>query len=181
MVVLAVGVAALPGCGDARTSAPDLTTPATPVGHSVARFASAGVLLRAPANWRIQSGQAPLVATISSGDATLAIWRYQRTQPLPRTHAALRRALTALVAAVRARDPTFQAVRIKTTHVDHQPALVVVGLATIDRSGRETRSTHVFAYGAELVLDGYAPASTFARIDRFAFLPIVRSVRLRRP
>jgi hypothetical protein len=182
MVVLAVGVAALSGCGDARTPAPDVTTPATPAGHTVARFGSAGLLLRAvPANWRVQPGQSPLVATISSGDGTLAIWRYQRTQPLPRTHAALRRALAALVAAVRARDPTFRPLRSKTTRVDHQPAIVLLGLATIDGNRRETRSTHVFAYGAEVVLDGYAPAPSFVRSDRFAFLPIIRSIQLRRP
>jgi hypothetical protein len=182
VVVLAVGVAALSGCGDARTPALDVTTPASPVGHTVARFASAGLLLRAvPANWRVQPGQAPLVATISSGDGTFAIWRYPRSQPLPRTHAALRQALAALIATVRARDPTFLALRNKTTRIDHQPAIVVLGLATIDGNRRETRSTHVFAYGAEVVLDAYAPAPSFVRVDRLAFLPMIRSLRLRRP
>jgi hypothetical protein len=182
VVVLAIGVAALSGCGDARTPALDVTTPATPAGHTVARFGSVGLLLRAvPANWRVQPGQSPLVATISSGDGTLAIWRYQRTQPLPRTHAALRQALAALVATVRARDPTFQPLREKTTRVDHQPAIVLLGLATIDGNRRETRSTHVFAYGAEVVLDAYAPAPSFVRSDRLAFLPMIRSMQLRRP
>jgi hypothetical protein len=121
------------------------------------------------------------VATISSGDGTFAIWRYRRTQPLPRTHAALRQALAALLATVRARDPTFQPLRKKTTRVDHQPAIVLLGLATIDGNRRETRSTHVFAYGAELVLDAYAPAPSFVRSDRLAFLPMIRSMQLRRP
>jgi hypothetical protein len=182
VVVLAIGVAALSGCGDARTPALDVTTPATPSGHTVARFGSEGLQLRAvPASWRVQPGQPPLVATISSGDATLAIWRYPRTQPLPRTHAALHQALAALLATVRARDPTFQRLRSKTTRVDHQPAIVVLGLETIDGNRRETRSTHVFAYGAEVVLDAYAPAPSFVRLDRLAFLPMIRSTRLRRP
>jgi hypothetical protein len=182
VVVLAIAVAALSGCGDARTPALDVTTPATPAGHTVARFESVGLLLRAvPANWRVQPGQSPLVATISSGDGTLAIWRYKRTQPLPRTRAALRRALAALLATVRARDPTFQSLRKKTTRIDHQPAIVLLGLATIDGNRRETRSTHVFAYGAEIVLDAYAPVSSFVRVDRLAFLPMIRSMRLRRP
>jgi hypothetical protein len=182
VVVLAIGVAALSGCGDARTPAPDVTTPATPSGHIVARFGSAGLLLRAvPANWRVQPGQAPLVATISSGDGTLAVWRYQRTQPLPRTHAALRQALAALIATVRARDPSFQPLVSKTTRIDHQPSIVLLGQATIDGNRRETRSTHVFAYRAEVVLDAYAPAPSFVRSDRLAFLPMIRSMRLRRP
>ena len=55
-----IGVAALSGCGDARTPALDVTTPAAPAGHTVARFTSAGLLLRAvPANWRVQPGQSP--------------------------------------------------------------------------------------------------------------------------
>ena len=182
MVVLAVGVAALTGCGDARTPTPDVTTPAAPSGQTIARFASAGLLLRAvPANWRVQPGQSPLVATISSGAGTLAIWRYQRTQPLPRTHAALRQALAALLATVRARDATFQPLRSKVTRIDHQPAIVLLGLATIDGNRRETPSTHVFAYGADVVLDAYAPAPAFVSSDRLAFLPMIRSMRLRRP
>lgn len=183
IVALALAAAVLlPGCGGSRTRPYDVTTPAVPAGRAPVSFPASGVTLAAvPANWRVQEGQPPMVATIASGDGTLAIWRYQRSQPLPQTRAALHRALAALIAAVRARDASFQLLRSKTTRVDDKPAIVLLGLDTIDGNRRETRSTHVFAYGTEVVLDAYAPAATFLRSDRLVFLPIVRSMRLRHP
>jgi hypothetical protein len=43
------------------------------------------------------------------------------------------------------------------------------------------RSTHVYAYGGEVVVDAFAPANVFGRADRDAFRPLVRSLRLRGP
>lgn len=182
VVVLAVGVAALAGCGDARTRTPDLTTPATPTRYAPASFASAGLTLRrVPSDWRIEPGTSPLVATISSGAATIAIWRYQRTQPLPRTHAALKALLAGLLGAVRARDPGVAVHELRASRVDGKPAIVLVGDTTIDGNARETRSTHVYAFGSELVFDAYAPRGAFAAIDRAVFLPLIHSAALRRP
>ena len=170
------------GCGGSRTRPYDVTTPAAPTGRTFASYPAAGIVLRrVPTNWRVQPGQAPLVTTITSGDGTLAVWRYQRTQPLPQTHTALQEALAALITTVQGRDPAFRLLASKVTRIDHRPAVVLVGLDTIDGNPRATRSTHVFAYGAEFVLDAYSPPATFARVDRSVFLPIVRSMRLRRP
>jgi hypothetical protein len=58
---------------------------------------------------------------------------------------------------------------------------MLLGVQTIDGNERETRSAHVYAYGSELVLDAYAPAAWFAAADRGAFVPIVRSLALRKP
>jgi hypothetical protein len=182
LVLLGAGAAALAGCGDARTPPPDMARPAAPTGYKTVRFAALGLALRrVPANWLVQGGQPPLVATISSGTATLAVWRYPRTQPLPRTHAELKRALGALLAAVSGRPGNFRALRARVTRVAHQPALMLLGVQTIDGNERETRSAHVYAYGSELVLDAYAPAAWFAAADRGAFVPIVRSLALRKP
>jgi hypothetical protein len=43
------------------------------------------------------------------------------------------------------------------------------------------RSTHLYAYGAELVVDAYAPPGEFARVDRRVFGPMLRSLRVQRP
>ena len=182
LVLLAVGVAALAGCGDARTRPPDLTTPATPVSYTSVRFPSAGIVLRrVPSDWRVQDGQSPLVATISSGEGNVAIWRYQRAQPLPASRRALAPLLTMLLGAVRARDPGYRVRSARSTSVDGHPAIERIGDATIDGSPRETRSTHVYAYGAELVFDAYTPIASFARSDRAVFVPLIASARLRRP
>jgi hypothetical protein len=182
LVLVGAGAVALTGCGEARTPPPDVARPAAPAGYKAVRFSALGLALRrVPANWYVQFGQPPLVATISSGAATLAVWRYPRTQTLPRTDAELKRALDALLGTIRGRPGGFRALRALVTRVGRQPALMLLGVQTIDGNQRETRSAHVYAYGAELVLDAYAPPRWFAAVDRGAFVPIVRSVALRKP
>lgn len=182
LVTALAAAAALAGCGDARTRPPDLVAPARVPGYARVSLPSAGIRLRrSPSSWRVAAGQPPLVATISSGDGEVAIWRYQRVQPLPATPVATRAALAALLAAVRARDPAIRVLRTKVSSVDGHPALVLIADETIDGSPRETRSTHVFAYGAEVVFDAYAPVADFAAADRAVFLPMVHSAALRRP
>jgi hypothetical protein len=39
----------------------------------------------------------------------------------------------------------------------------------------------VYAFGAEYVVDAFAPAAVFGQVDREAFLPVVRSLRVRAP
>ena len=43
------------------------------------------------------------------------------------------------------------------------------------------RSTHVYAFGAEVVIDAFAPPEVFGQVDREAFVPVVRSLRLASP
>jgi hypothetical protein len=40
---------------------------------------------------------------------------------------------------------------------------------------------HVFAHGAEVVLDAYAPPSAFPAVNQSAFGPLVASLRLAKP
>ena len=177
-----LGVAiVLAGCGDARTPVPDVTTTAAPGQARPADFPKQGVRFEAPSLWRVVPGTAPLVATVVSGRATVAIWRYPRTERLPRTRAQLAAARTALLGAAKQRDPTFRATATRLERIGGAPAVVVRGSETIAGQPRLVRSTHVYAAAAEVVVDAYAPPALFASADRAVFAPLSASLRVGRP
>jgi hypothetical protein len=171
----------LAGCGDRQGTPPDVSAPARPNGATPVTFASAGLRFSAPGGWHVQAGAAPLVATVQSGTALVAIWRYPRTEPLPTTHAQLTQARDLLLQAAKARDATFAAAKSTITKLGSHPAIQVRGTETVAGQPRDVRSTHVYAFGAEVVVDAYAPASVFGQVDREAFRPLVRSLRLAAP
>jgi hypothetical protein len=80
-----------------------------------------------------------------------------------------------------ARDQTFKASKTTITKVGGHPAIQVRGTETLAGQPRTVRSTHVYAFGGEVVVDAFAPASAFGQVDRDAFRPLVRSLRLRAP
>jgi hypothetical protein len=173
--------AALAGCGNGRARVPDTATPGPPLGTNAAAYPQAGLRFGAPAGWHVEPGRAPLVTTITTGRATIAVWRYPRTEPLPATGAQLEQARAALLAAAKARDASFAEHRTTVTRVDGRPAIVVRGTETLAGQPRTVRSTHVYAFGGEVVVDAFAPARDFARVDRQVFGPLVRSLRLSKP
>jgi hypothetical protein len=168
------------GCGYDRTPAPDTATPLAPQGSARLRFPDAGVTLAAPGRWDQAPGQAPLVATMSSGRATVAVWRFARGEPLPRSADDMRRARRDLLKAVKARDPSFRERSVRIRRVGGHRALEVRGTGTVEGQARGVRSLHVFAFGGEVVVDGLAPPGDFARVDREVFAPVMRSLRLAR-
>jgi hypothetical protein len=181
LVVLAL---ALPACGNERTPAPDTATPLTPQGSALVRYPQAGVRFATPGRWDRVAGQAPLVATVSSGRATIAVWRFPRAEPLPTSAAELRRARRTLLAAARARDPSFRARRtrgVTTRRVGGLRALEVRGTGTVEGQARAVRSLHVYGFDGEVVVDALAPPAQFERVDREVFGPLLRSVRLSAP
>jgi len=169
------------GCGNKRTLVPDVKTPGPPLGSNTERFDAAGLGFEAPAGWSLQPGAPPLVVTLATGQASVSIFRYPRPVPLPTTPAALDAAAEALVGAARTRDPTFAELKRARLRVDSRPAVVLRGTETVDGQPRTVRSTHVYAFGGELVVDAIAPAADFKRVDAEAFRPLVRSFRLRKP
>jgi hypothetical protein len=177
--VLAALVAA--GCGSSRAPLPDVTTPKPPGAPQQRSFPSSGVRFRAPQTWRVQSGSAPLVATLASGDAIVAVWRYPRTEILPKTKADVRKARPRLIAEARKRDASLKVVGSQVAKVDGAPAIVLVAQEVINGQVRLVRSTHVFAHGAEVVVDGYAPPSSFPAVNQSVFGPLVASLRLGKP
>jgi len=169
------------GCGNARTPAPDLSQALTPAGFSGQLAVGAGVSLRAPVNWERTPGTAPLVVALRSGLASVAIWRYPRVGALPHTAAQLRAALKRLVAIVRVRDSTFLLKSAAVVGVAHRGAIQLRGLETLDGQPRVVRSTHLYAHGAEVVIDALAPPDQFRAIDRLVFHPLLRALRVGLP
>jgi hypothetical protein len=180
-LLLTAAALVLAGCGNERTPAPDVRTPGPPIGTMQARYPEHGIAFKAPGGWRLAPGDAPLVATVQTGQATIAVWRYPRSEPLPRTQAHLEAARDALIAAATARDSTFKPIKTAVTRVDGAPAVQVRATETIDGQPRTVRSTHVYKRGAEVVVDAYAPAKDFRRVDAQAFRPMLRSLRITKP
>jgi hypothetical protein len=181
-VTLAAALAAAAsGCGNQRQAPPDVTTPGPPLGTTQQAFPAAGLRFQAPAGWTITPGTAPLIVTITTGQATLAVYRYPRSEALPASKAQLGAALDALVAAAKTRDPTFQEIRRNTLQVDGKPAVQLRGTETVDGQPRVVRSTHVYADGGEVVVDAFAPASDFRRVDAQAFRGVLRSLAISKP
>jgi hypothetical protein len=169
------------GCGNDQQHPPAVAAPAQPSGTTAVTFDSAGVRFAAPGGWHVQPGTAPLVATVQSGTALVAVWRYPRTEPLPASHSQLTQARDLLLQAAKARDATFKPLKSAITKLGSHPAIQVRGTETNSGQARTVRSTHVYAFGAEVVIDAYAPADVFGRVDRTAFVPLVRSLKLRAP
>ncbi len=178
LLLLAAGLA---GCGNARTQPPDVATPRAPAGKRTVRLAPAGIAFVAPRNWAPLAPETPQVGGIQSGTATLAIWRYPRSEPLPAGRAELRQARRRLVAEVRRRGPQVQIRSSRITQRAGAPAVELVARQPVAGVQRDVRSSHLFARGAEVVVDAYAPPAQFRRVDTTVFEPLLRSLRLSRP
>ena len=170
------------GCGNDPTPPPDVQTPGPRLGGVEIRVPSAGLEFVAPAGWRVEQDQAsPLVAKVTTGRASISVFRYPRTEPLPGSRAELDTAAEALASAARQRDPTFAELKRSRLSVDGRPAIVLRATQTVDGQPRTVRSTHVYAFDAEVVIDAIAPAADFKRVDAEAFRPLVRSLELAAP
>ena len=169
------------GCGNERQDAPRVPQAASPSGKRTERLVRYGVTFTHPRNWSNSGGRAPQLASVSSGRAIVTLWRYRRVERLPRSDGDLVRARKALVAAARGRDKTLRIVSARGLRLDGVPAVEIVANEKIGLVRRKVRSTHLYAHGAELVVDAYAPAGEFARLDREAFVPLLRSLRLTQP
>jgi hypothetical protein len=178
---LAAAALGAAGCGNDRTPAPAVPPPAAPVGKRTVDLGFAGVTFRRPANWVLTRGTAPMLATVASGRAVVVVWRYARAEPLPTAPQALERSRRALIAAARARDRTLRVDSSRVLSVGGAKAVEVVADEQLGIARRQVRSTHVYAHGAELVLDAYAPPAEFARVDRTVFRPLLRSLTVKPP
>jgi hypothetical protein len=169
------------GCGNQRAKPIDLSHALTPKGRQVLSFPAAGLQVRAPANWHTADEQPPFVKLVFSGRATIAIWRYRRSEQLPKDAGSLDRARQALIDAAKARDKSLRLRRSQVTRIGGVPAVVLIAVERIGPGVRAVRSTHLYAHGGEIVVDAYAPPSEFATLDRTAFRPLLSSLRITRP
>jgi hypothetical protein len=169
------------GCGSKKSQEPKVTQVKPPSGVVPVAVPEAGVKFAAPDGWRRQKGKAPLVYAVQTGQATLALWRYPRTEQLPTTHKALAAAKSALVSQIRKRDKTFKVTKAKLLHVGPKRAVQVLGTGAIAGNRRTIRSTHIYTQRAEFVVDAYAPPTVFDRVDRQVFAPLLDSLEIAKP
>lgn len=170
------------GCGKERQPSPDVRTPGPVYGSETVRYPEAGLTFpQAPAGWSRSLAAAPAIVTIATGEATIGIFRYPRTEILPTSAKQLDAAATALVEAAKARDPTFTEIKRGRLKVDGQPAVQIRGTETIAGQARTVRTTHIYAFGGEIVVDAYAPEKDFRRVDTQAFRPLVASMKITAP
>jgi hypothetical protein len=169
---------ALASCGNSRTPVPDVSRPAPPQGFRTMTLSRAGVSLATPANWIVTGQSAPLVVTLNSGPAVVALWRFARSGPAPTTAEALGRARRSLIRTVRGRDRAVSVVGSAETRVAGAGAIALQVRERIGGQLRRVMSTHVYIPGAELVLDEYAPPTQYAGVAHSVFAPVLRSLAL---
>lgn len=176
----ALALASLAACGSSHTPPPDLSRVELPTGTKTVSYLHGTVQFRAPENWAIETGVAPLVVTLGSGPALVAIWRYPRSlrQPLPNSIPALDQAKDALIAAARARDRSFRLISGAAIAQGNVLGVELDAIETVRGQVRRVRSAHLYFGGAEYVVDEFAPTSLFHDVDRAVFSPLLRSVRL---
>jgi hypothetical protein len=176
LVVVAAG--ALAGCGNSRTPVPSLASPVAAGTLRWLTFNDYGLRIRAPSNWVVIGGRAPLVATISLSSSVAALWNYPRSTPAPAGPADLAAAETQLIAAAKRNDPSLRLIRAKVGALGGYPAIELDAFEQLKGSPRRVRSTHVFTGTSEVVLDEYAPSEIFHSVDHAVFSPLKRSLRL---
>ena len=165
-------------CGNSRTQVPNLAQPAMPRGSRTLTYTKAGITLVAPANWAVSGQKPPLLATVNSGAAIVALWRYPRTAPAPATSAALDQKRSALIRSAQSRDPSLRLIRARVGRLHGAPTVILDATERIAGQERRVRSIHMFASDAEVVVDEYAPPGIFAAVDQVVFVPLRRSLTL---
>ena len=181
IAIALIALTAVAGCGSSKKSPPNTTQVTAPKGTVTVTVPEAGVTFQAPGGWRRQKGKPPLVYAVQTGQATLALWRYPRTEQLPTTHTGLKDAERALIAQIRKRDPTFKVTKAKLLHVGPKRAVQVLGTGAIAGNRRTIRSTHIYTEKAEFVVDAYAPPTVFDRVDKQVFAPVLNSLQITKP
>jgi hypothetical protein len=174
---IAVVPLALIGCGNERTAVPDVRHADAPKGTHAVRLGD-GTSFRAPANWSILAAEGARSGGVQSKTATLAVWRYPRSEPLPETAEELDGARTRLEQRITERDTSFELTHSEVNKRAGADAIELIGRETIAGLPFGVRSTHVFKGGQEVVVDAYAPPEDFERVDSTVFEPAIASLEL---
>jgi hypothetical protein len=153
---------------------------AVPTGFRQLAYPIAGyqLKLKVPRNWYTTGAHSPVVVVTSSGHAVIALWDYTSSAPVPSTVAELSTKRATLLAGIRSRDPGFKLLAAVPTSLDDHPAIALAGIENLNGHAREVSSEHIYLTGGELVLDEYAPPSSFATVFEQAFDPVRASLTL---
>jgi hypothetical protein len=175
LTAAAIAALAAAGCGS------DSSTTTTKSAAASGSFPAQGISFTPPADWSVDQGEGHLVATAQAGQATVAVWRYPRGEKLPKTKLELQAARDALLKASSKRDVTFEQIKTAATTIAGEPAVQIRAREHIAGQPRTVRSTHIYANGAEIVVDAYADADSFRKVDADVFRPLLRSLHVTPP
>jgi hypothetical protein len=181
LISVAAAVTLAAGCGNDATKPPKASKPTVADAWTTVSFTKQGVSFERPTEWHYAAGTTPLLATITSGNATIAVWRYPRSEILPSTPDELNAARDALIAAAKTRDKTFAVKQAKATRAAHHPAVVIVADETVAGRARMVRSTHVYGDGGEVVIDAFAPQRIYPMLEAPIFRRVVHSLKVGPP
>ena len=153
-------------------------SPASPDGFTTLTRAYAGARLAVPRNWIVTGQRAPLVVTIQSGTAVVALWRFARRGPVPAGRRALAAARTRLVASIRGRDRRCGCCGPASPASTAPPrSSSTPRSASAACRARSARPTSTSAAPNWCSTSTRRPAA-FAAVDRSVFAPVRRSLAL---
>jgi hypothetical protein len=169
------------GCGRDRLEPPDPARPASALNEVELQYPQAGLRFQAPDDLTFDRGREPLVTSTAVGE------RVDRDLALPAHRAAAARRVGARRRRAHAgrRDqdprPVLPARRVERVRVDGARGLEVLGTQQVQGRERRVRSTHVYAKGAEFVIDTYSAPQDFENADDAIFRPLVESLKIDPP
>lgn len=169
---------ALAACGDGPTPEPSVGRPALDPSGEPFAFPSGGSI-DMPASWTITAGPAggPEVVRATSGQGSITVWRYPRTEPLPSTRRDLRNTRRSLRAAITTRDPDFDFSSAILRRLP-EPGIEIAGIGKVAGASRSIRSLHAYANAAETVVDCIGPLGDAAAYTETICGPVLRSLKL---
>lgn len=167
---------AVAGCGSGPAVSPSVGRPALDPSGEPFAFPTGGSI-DLPASWTITSGPegGPEVVRATSGQGSIVVWRYPRTEPLPSTKKDLVNTRRSLKAAVRTRDPEFRLDSALLRRVP-EPAVELAGVGNMAGAKRMIRSLHVYANGQETVVDCIGPLADSAQFNETICTPVIDSL-----
>ncbi|MDQ8047246.1 MAG: hypothetical protein AAGC46_20300 [Solirubrobacteraceae bacterium] len=174
-LLLLTGLAA---CGDGPTQEPSVGRPQLDPSGVPFNLAGGGSI-DMPSTWTTTAGPAggPELVRSTSGQGAIVVWKYPRTEPLPTTRKDLRNTRRSLRNAITTRDPTFK-VTLALLKETPQPSVEIAGIGTMAGAKRSLRSMHVYANGAETVVDCIGPVGDAKAFTATICDPVIASLNL---
>ena len=169
---------ALSACGSKPADVGDPGTAKKPDKLEVVKYPKAGMTFKGPSNWRRTPGVYPRVATLSSGEAVLAIFAYKRNEPAPPDKEALKTAKTRLLKQIKRRNKRYDVSVSRTRTIAGRPAIEVSGVQTLAGVQFKTRSVHIFKRNGEYVFEALAPRKQFDVLQKGVVKPVLTSIKL---
>lgn len=178
LALLLLPICLLTACGEEQEPPPRVFDVKAPKAAKRAEFPRAGMALERPRNWKLRRRDAPGVFELTSGEAIVSGWAYQREEPLPESAAQLESAKDRLIEEIEERDPDYRLLSAETTEVADALAIDVRGEQVLSKRTLRIRSVHVFEGEVEYVIEAIAPPADHGLVDTRVLEPLLRSLEL---